>query len=556
MSAGSGKQVIERPRVQEERCNRSDNGQLIDTLPPELFVQILDTVYRLHRRSGIGADNNWTVPYQLVCRRWRDAIRSTPHFWQQIDVCSSPKWLEFCLTRCAGAPASVDLWEPTSPDETFATLCRHASSIGACYLHCDVAYMWYLSGLPSLLATPMPALETLALVGPYHEDEILDVSITHNRVPCLTTLDLWNCTAPSDIGVYTSLRRLTFLGTTWTISYDDFLDVMGDCRNLEYLRLDEQVLDEFAEELANHPTRQQCRTTPLVVPRLKTMVLSGQREVLLHFLATIHAPQATTIELKDCVDDDEPGPLVSRLLAPNPQLRYPFLSSSRDISVCCWDGNPFKLTVRCGADSKTLFSVDYGMVHNELWPGNAYLEHNLVAVMDLFSVASVDTLEVEGCLNQIPVQTWQRVFETFSCLRTLHINGRGTLDSLWSGLSCATRAELEYSGAACCSSLSEIGVDERPLLWGGSRVKFLATATLFEIVRNTLRARAGAGAARLKRLQLHLEYPDELWDQTAELREAFVEDVKVLVDDLDYHDGRTSLEMGPGSYIPSMLRPY
>ncbi|KAM5539887.1 hypothetical protein V8D89_006390 [Ganoderma adspersum] len=531
-----------------------NNGQLIGNLPPELFVQILENVYWLLRKKGITWDTNWTVPYQLVCRRWRDVISSTPQFWQDISVKSSPRWLDFCLTRCAGAPATVNVWHPTSPDATFATLCSHASAIRACYVHCDVSSMDYLAGLPLLLATPMPALEALLINGPYHEDETLDVPLTHDLVPRLTSLELWNSIAPRDTAVYTSLRRLTFFGTTWTISYDKFLDVIGECHDLQYLRLDEEVLDPFAAELVDlspprPPTQagNRRRTTPLVLPRLGALLLTGQSEVLFHLLATIHAPQATKVILTINPDDDEqgPGPLLTLLLAPNPHQRIPFLSSLRSVSLSCWDGDPFQLSLRGepGPDGNApLLSVDYGMVHNELWPGNAYLERNLVAIMDLFPLAAVDTLEVVGCLDQVAAGTWQRVFEGFSPgLRVLHVKGRGTLDSLWRGLERATMASLEHgagAGAVCCPSLSEIGIDDRPRV--ASRFKFAATAQFYTIVCKTLRLRADRGGTRLKKLHLYLEFTDEAWSQACEFYLDFMEEVGDLVEEpVYYRDGRT-----------------
>ncbi|PIL31211.1 hypothetical protein GSI_05909 [Ganoderma sinense ZZ0214-1] len=516
----------------------SNDGQLINNLPAELFVQVLEDVYWLRRRSEIDWeidwDTNWTVPYQLVCRRWRDVICSTPQFWQRIDIRSNPRWLDLCLTRCDGAPVSVKVWNTTSPDGIFGTLCHNAASIRAFRLHCDFPYLSYLSGLPSLLATPMTILETLSVIVPFVECE-LDVPLTHHLVPRLTSLELWNCTAPRDLALYASLRSLTFVGTTWAISYSEFLDVLSKCPSLEHLSLDEDVLCPFAEELADHPTGTQHRTTPLVLPRLSSMTVHGLRGLLVHFLATIHVPQATTIELKNCFDEDEPGPLVSRLLVPNPQLRIPFLSSLRTVSLSCWDGNPFQLSLRGGPDGNALFSLDYGTIHDIDWPGNTYLERNLVAIIDTFPVAAIDTLEVEGCLDLVAVETWHRVFQTFSSLRTLRVKGRGTLDFLWSGLACATTSSLERGGAVCCPYLSEIEIDDRPWI-SASRFKFTASTGLFDIVRGTLSARENAGATRLKKLQLYLEYMGELWTRTSERRATWVEDVKALVEELDYRD--------------------
>ncbi len=512
----------------------------INTLPTELLVQIIEEVHLGQNSKGSGTyrvASRWALTYQLVCCRWRDVIRSTPSLWQDIIVYEGAEWLEFCLRRCAGALATVHVWHPTLPEKTFATLGRHASSIKAYYVHCDVPQLDDLSGLPLLLAVPMPALETLSLDGPYYEN--LDVPITHDLVPRLTTLDLTNCTAPRDIAVYTPLRKLSLCGSGWTFSYDKFLDLMVKCLALEHLSLDEEILDRFSEELADPPLarRPPPRTTPVVLPRLKTMELGGQPAVLFRLLATIHAPQARRIEHTSRTDYEEPGPLFTRLVAPNPQLRYPFLSAPCAISLSCWDRAAFRLSVRGGPDSSSVLSIGYGIDHNEDWPGNANLERNLVALMDFFSVAAVDTLELEGYLGEVAVESWQRVFQTLPRLRRLRIRGRRTFDSLWLGLQRATQASLERDGAVCCPSLSEIVVNDPP--WHISRYKFDATVALFDLIPAVLRARAAAGGARLKKFQLYLQYTDELWSQTSELRDGFMENVKALVDELDYRDGRT-----------------
>ncbi len=157
----------------------------------------------------------------------------------------------------------------------------------------------------------MPVLEALSIINTYQK--ILDVPFTHDLVPRLASLELLNCIAPRDVVVYTSLRTLTFPGTTWAISYDEFLDVLRKCTVLEHLNLDEVILDMFVEEISmSSASGNLCRKGPLVLPHLKVLNLSGQREVLFQLLATIHAPRATAVELTNCLDDDEPDPFVTR----------------------------------------------------------------------------------------------------------------------------------------------------------------------------------------------------------------------------------------------------
>lgn len=141
----------------------------IDDLPQDLFVKIIEAVYRLSKREGssrLGTD--WTNPYRLVCLCWRDVICSTPHFWQEICPTRSPEWLELCLARRAETLVTVDVRTSFCSSATFATLCRHALSLRECCADFDVDDMEWLSGLSSLLATPTPALEKLTISGRYH----------------------------------------------------------------------------------------------------------------------------------------------------------------------------------------------------------------------------------------------------------------------------------------------------------------------------------------------------------------------------------------------------
>ena len=517
----------------------SNDGTVFNTLPPELLVRIFFSVYILIREDEIPWDSNWTIPCQLVCRRWRDVICSTPQLWQEICVCSSPRWLDFCLTRCAGAPAKVLVSRPLWADETYATLCRHASSIRECHIHSLTADLEV--GFPSLLATPMPALELLSVDGvAYYIDEPANVPIIHDLWPRLTSLDLRNCTPPLDAAVYASLRNLKLVSCEWACSYGEFLGVMGRCHDLEFLGMDDATLNSLIDPEVEEPmTGQVLPDLPVVLPRLRCIKLSGPSKGLFQFLTDIHAPQATRIELINCLDE-EYDPLLARILTPNTHLKFPFLSSSHTISLSCWDAAPFKLSVHGGPPGgNALLSVFFGTPHQKLRPENENLGPNLVAVMNLFPTASVGTLEVEGYLEQVAVETWQRVFQTFSNMRTLRLKGKSTLDPVWLGFSRATASSLERDGSLCCPLLSEIAIDGGPDSESPSR--FSATSTLFETIRAALDARATAGGIRLTKLKLCLEHTRELWMRTNRLADSRVlEEVRTLVRELEYQDWRAA----------------
>ena len=533
-----------RGQLPGQNFSPSSGLPLIDSLPPELFIKVLGHLdIPIPRNCASFCDRNWTIPYQLVCRRWCDVIRSTPQFWQEIEVQSSPEWLELCLTRCAGALATVTVKQPEPPSEVFAILRRFAPSLRTFCLESDIYNLASLPGLLSFLATPMPALETLYLSN----GKLVNVPITHALFPRLTTLFLCKCVGPRpvDTAVYPSLRNLTLFGSPWKVSesYDNFLTILRMCHNLEYLSLEDDMVDAFVMQTGAGAlsTGSLRHTTPVVLPRLRTLKLHGHPNPIFHVLAIMHAPQATGIALRTyLVEDTSRPPVFTRVLAPNPELRYPFLSSPHAVSLTRWDDTLFKLSLRGGeSEESTFFSVHH-VTHWQGCRSPMNLELNLIAVMDTFSVTSVDTLKVTGDLDEVSAETWQRVFETFSGLRVLVIDGGGSLDALWEGLARATTASLDRArdglkAGVCCPRLSEIAIGGTPAAYS----KFSASSTLFERVREALDARADAGATSLKKLQLHLEYTGPLWCNTPkniELREAFVEDVKTLVEELDYSD--------------------
>ncbi|PIL31222.1 hypothetical protein GSI_05920 [Ganoderma sinense ZZ0214-1] len=458
-----------------------------------------------------------------------------------MKVSKSPEWLEFSLTRCAGAPATVSVHQPTRSDETFAILQRFASSIKEVHLRSDVRKVASLPGLSSLLATPMPTLELLYLDGPYDDRELIDVPITRDLVPRLKSLFLMKCIAPLDSTIYTSLRSLTLFKSPWTISYHDFLGLMRECQDLEFLSLHNGVLDPFTVQVGNVAVGHLPRTDSVVLPRLKTLKLSGHPDVLFHLLATIHAPQAAEVGLWTSFNDSAFRPqVITRLLAPNPERRYPFLSSPRTMSLTRWGAFHFQLSLRCGPQGSARFSIDHRCSQPELDAPDANLQDDLATVMQTFSLAAVDTLEVSGSVDQISPETWQSAFQAFPSLRTLTLQGHGTLDAVWAGLARATAASVERRGdggpgALCCPLLSEVATDTDP----DSRLKFSATQTLFEVVREALSARAEAGGARLEKLKLYLQHPeprDLRVEASHRPEDAVLKEVSRLVGELDYRE--------------------
>ncbi|PIL31209.1 hypothetical protein GSI_05907 [Ganoderma sinense ZZ0214-1] len=386
----------------------------------------------------------------------------------------------------------------------------------------------------------MPALETLSLRQTPFE-EALYVAVNFDLFPRLSTLSLINWPAPRDTAAFTSLRSLTLIGTLWPPSYDHFLDVMEHARNLEHLDLDLTVLgrDRHRDILTNLQVHQSTRKTPIVLPRLQVAKLRAPTVVLFDLFASIYAPQATTLELGNNVTyrgNEDPNPQAARILVPIVQLGYPFLRSPHSIFLRCRDGM-LGVRLRSPAGSLVCF-LEHQILMDDWWP-TAHLRPNLLAIMDVFSVASVRALEIEGRPDRASAHTWKRVFQGFPNLCTLHVTGRGTLDSLWHGFELATTASMERDGAVCCPSLSEFTTDDRP-----GTYKFYASMKLFEVLLRALRTRAEhCGGRALEKLRLHLWPSKKLHNHSAKIRAGLVEDVRALVGELDYreHNRGTSL---------------
>ncbi|KAM5545800.1 hypothetical protein V8D89_000838 [Ganoderma adspersum] len=502
---------------------------ITSSLPQELFVQIFREVYRLVRKEASRDQwaTNWSSPYQLVCRSWRDVIRSTPSFWGfEIRVSRSPEWLEVCLERCAGSPAVVFAFTPYEPLPTFTILRRYASCIAECHLSYSTGKGPWLEGLSSFLSTPLPILDTLS-INAYYE-ETANISFTHDLLPQLLILTLDNCIPPSDAAVYASLRAFRLSRSPWQISYADFLGLLSQCRNLESLMIEGTLLDRFLETVTTSSTMSpRLRDLPVVLPSLQVLRLCGAREVLFDLLGRLHAPLVTTIATETFVDHAHPSPHISQLIAPDIQLRHPLMCRPTEIFIRCKDGD-FKVSLRHGEnyDDRLLFEFT-----GPSFAWNTDLEPNIVAAIDTFSFDLVDTLYVDGVLEEVRANVWHRAFQACRNLRVLHLSGRGTLHSVWQGLwGDVTLPSSPCDGLVCCPLLTEIVVNGYcDYAW----TSFSATPTLFELMWGTLRARADQYGTRLKTLKMSLRYHHELWNDTTE-HDAAVEVIRDMVEEFDY----------------------
>ena len=82
----------------------------IHTLPNELIIDIFGLYCRAHTFAGCARDEVFHVLWcrlMSVCRRWREVVCTTPHFWRCIDVRRRHEWLDLCLLRSIGCTVEV-----------------------------------------------------------------------------------------------------------------------------------------------------------------------------------------------------------------------------------------------------------------------------------------------------------------------------------------------------------------------------------------------------------------------------------------------------------------
>lgn len=227
----------------------------MDTLPPELFIDIIDSVIGQPPRSGI---NLWSKFYfvprlvlleqlAIVSKSWREIIHNQPLLWSTVSSSDPLSHVEKAIRRSVDAPLKVYISQlPFSPDfytaeEQFTTHCQRFLQLVGEHLDRWVLVDWmipFTSMLDLLPTMPAPNLKSLSLsaqgevVFPRDrfkwERTTRPPNLFGGVVPLVQSLSLNMTRLGWSISSYANLRSLTIICETYsnTITGDYILDVL------------------------------------------------------------------------------------------------------------------------------------------------------------------------------------------------------------------------------------------------------------------------------------------------------------------------------------------
>ncbi|PIL34661.1 hypothetical protein GSI_03441 [Ganoderma sinense ZZ0214-1] len=557
-----------------------NNALLIHTLPDEVLTQIFDSFQASLRTSSPKLSSSHSTSrgsarpitarhgLMLVCSHWCNLLVSTPAFWRIVDTKRRVEWMRLCLRRSAGA--SLDVHARVQDRYALDMLYPQVHRFRKLFSSAGLSKPQIQAALPPLLGGGMPLLEYLDFsislaIGQRRPNADLSSYLTSQQFPRLQTLHLARVISPRDKPLYAQLRTLYLLRCFHSVSFDDFLDALAGCAQLEELTLDNTLHSLSGEWTAQLGTGTIPHRQPITLPSLCELRLDeNASSIIPYFLAHLRIPVSTSLRFTSDfhLDADGGGSLdpagktLSALLPPNPATTLPILSTTTRLATTFMPGqwrtwahgqpqtrSPSDLgpgpagspgRTRTPSPSRdqwqsqeslsasfpavfTLFSKSEMGLAEDPWVGRG-----LGDLVECFGGSPLTALEVDehtsaGCTS---VAGWEGVFRTFSRLEelTLHCSAsRVELSTAFLGLHAASAGpgvSEDSLAPVACPRLAHVSADG----WG--------TAATYEAMRRCFRRRAERGAWLEV---LHLRHLFDGEDLTAEERRGFVEDLRQVV---------------------------
>ena len=265
---------INRKRLELKRLWNS--ALPIHRLPNELLIlllahfrEVMDSYSRLNPGQNKAFRNGWQI-LMLVCRHWRDILVSTPAFWRMVDLSRQIDWTKLCLAR--SSPAHINVLVQRHARCPLGVIYPHARRFQTFFF--EAAYSPQLQGaLSYLFSSGMPLLEDFKFVvfeqSPPADAGAVDHDITLRRYPCLQALSLTGSVivAPRDVLLYAQLRELSLRFCSHFLSFDEFIDALAACTQLEQLILSD-TLHRLSGDWA-HAGGPVPQRPPISLPRLR-----------------------------------------------------------------------------------------------------------------------------------------------------------------------------------------------------------------------------------------------------------------------------------------------
>ena len=520
------------------QCHGLRRASLIERLPNELLLDILHYEYdglislrdanALDPRPSqvlIHAQSQWLSKLR-VCHRWWDLICRTPAFWRVVDVYERLDWLRVCLQRAAKTSrriVQVRLFPRALDCDDLSIIRKHVRTIRGLTL----VFQGYSRGPPSpsveaLLSEPLPVPELALLNSPGL------VSASSILFPALSELRLYLTAAPSptDIQLFSGLRVLILEFCGWHVAFDQCMDVLASCSNLEVLCCTNTLA------LSDIPQHRSDTDSPrIVLPRLQVLKLDRERpdvtsallrRIALPALQILHCQVSPCALMSLLQNPLEPDYSLTSAV-PRPFDHAPLIPFWHELTYAelhALDGAPPRLFAWTQTAEKVYKLVELALVSNTR--DASYPFDVDVAVRDfvtLFAGAPIRHLVLQANFDVVRYgETMPMLFRALPQLESLTLKGLGGagdgLRHLWEALH---PIDVEQTGSGSsvqipCPQLQTICLDEIIVPWTMPGSHFTpGTKYLFTNMQRALQARADHGAF-LQDLTISVQCPMDAED--------------------------------------------
>lgn len=223
-----------------------------------------------------------------------------------------------------------------------------------------------------------------------------------------------------------------------TLTFDRFLDVLEECKELEDLRL-----HRFISTFSHHVPADFART--IILPRLQRLTLREAPSLCSQFLSAVELPPTIALRVFGIIDrglnPNEARGLFPSMLPADENRLLPVIRTATHgtlhgcglftITVCLWSG---RAAVYSPSAGPIMLTLD--------WDRNSvtevYTPRALEDFTALFAKAPLEVVEIGCDLLSMPDSTsdiWSTMFATFRAVRTLTVHpGNSTVQPLCSAL--------------------------------------------------------------------------------------------------------------------------
>ncbi|TFK68816.1 hypothetical protein BDN72DRAFT_858117 [Pluteus cervinus] len=379
----------------------------ISKLPAEIMTLIFSIVRDLPTTDWRSSKGRVILGITWVCKDWRELVLDTPELWRVIDL-KATGFVQASLDRSRNLPLSIEFFGINQQAPSLPLVLQSLDRIKALQLsgQRDIGNAWF--SFPIQWQRPALLLEELTL-----ESVTISEFLFAGKIPCLRRLSLSECYFNSDLHEVPVSAHLN----TLKIARSHPLLVMGDLLSLLRLSLNLEEL-ELYETFARQHLQTPIHTLPSIShPRLRRLLISHEGlDMVIALLEKLTTSSTTYIS-------------VQKPRSCSLQHR-PLLISAINKCRSREQVFPVSLKIRARSESSLIeVSEDGDRVDGpgfrvEFTHLNSDAVGSSVSACDLFSLSSLETLEIDGGDIKIPPALLSMAFSSNApVLRTLKIYG-------------------------------------------------------------------------------------------------------------------------------------